>query len=66
MNPVPNSRNKAPVGSRWTFTNDKTARVFVVTDRKPGGVVEYKQEGRCYFGSSYLPDFLKDAKCIDV
>ena len=61
---IPNARNQAPVGSRWTFGADSKGRVFVVTERKPGGVVEYKQEGRAYFGSARLQDFLADAKRI--
>ena len=61
---IPNARNQAPVGSRWTFGADSKGRIFVVTERKPGGVVEYKQEGRAYFGSARLKDFLADARCI--
>lgn len=44
------------------FNTDKKGRVFVVTERKPGGIVEYKQEGRAYFGRAYLRDFLADAQ----
>lgn len=55
------SKSKAPVGTRWQFNTEKRGRVFVVTGRKPGGVVEIKQEGRAYFGQSYLRDFLRNA-----
>ena len=61
---IPNARNQAPIGSRWAFNADTKGRVFVVTDRKPGGVVEYKQEGRAYFGGSYLRNFLANAHCV--
>lgn len=58
--------NQAPIGSRWVFKADVTKRVFVVTGRKPGGVVECQQEGRAYFGSSYLRDWLRNAERIDA
>lgn len=61
---IPNARNQAPIGSRWVFNAETKGRVFVVTDRKPGGVVEYKQEGRDYFGRSYLRHFLQNAKFV--
>lgn len=54
-------KNQAPVGSRWQFNNERNGRVFVVTGRKPGGVVEIKQEDRAYFGQSYLRDLLRNA-----
>lgn len=59
------SSNKAPVGSRWQFNTEKKGRVFVVTDRRPGGVVEIKQEDRAYFGQSYLRDFLANATRLE-
>lgn len=52
------------VGSRWTFNMDPTARVWIVTENKPGGVVEYRQEGRLRFGRSYLRDWYANAKEI--
>ena len=61
---IPNARNRAPVGSRWRLNADTKGRVFVVTERKPGGVVEYKQEDRAYFGRSYLGQFLENATFI--
>jgi len=54
--------NKAPIGSRWKFRSDTTDRVWVVTDRKPGGVLEYKQENRARFGQCYLRDWLVNAE----
>lgn len=62
----PSARNRAPVGSRWVFNADTKGRIFVVTDRKPGGIVEYKQEDRAYFGRSYLRDFLINATFAGV
>jgi hypothetical protein len=61
---IPNARNQAPVGSRWVFNAETKGRVFVVTDRKPGGIVEYQQEGRAYFGRSYLRQFLANAHFV--
>ena len=61
---APSSRNQAPIGSRWAFNADTRGRVFVVIDRKPGGVVEYKQEDRAYFGSAYLRNFLAAAHFV--
>ena len=61
---IPNARNQAPVGSRWMFNAETKGRVFVVTDRKPGGIVEYQQEGRAYFGRSYLRQFLANAHFV--
>lgn len=58
--------NKAPVGSKWTFKSDEAKRVWVVTDRKPGGVVEYKKDGRARFGHCYLRDFLANAELVSA
>ena len=58
--------NQAPIGSRWVFKAETKGRVFVVTERKPGGVVCIKQEDRAYFGQSYLRDFLRNATRLDV
>lgn len=61
---APHSRNKAPIGSRWVLKTDKTRRVWVVIDRKPGGVVEYQQEGRAVFGRDYLRNWLENSTYI--
>lgn len=61
---APHSRNKAPIGSRWVLKTDKTRRVWVVINRKPGGVVEYRQEGRAVFGQDYLRNWLLVAEHI--
>jgi hypothetical protein len=55
------SVSQAPVGSRWTWKGDTKGRVFVVTGRRPPGVVEWKQEGRAYSGESYLRNWLVNA-----
>ena len=55
------TKSQTPIGSRWQFNTEKRGRVFVVTETKPGGVVCIKQEGRAYFGRSYLRDFLANA-----
>ena len=55
------TQSQAPIGSRWVFNTETKGRVFVVTERKPGGVVCIQQEGRAYFGQSYLRDFLVNA-----
>ena len=55
------SKSQAPVGSRWRFNTESQGRVFVVTERKPGGVVCVQQEGRAYFGQTYLKNFLAAA-----
>lgn len=55
------TKSQAPVGSRWQFKTESRGRVFVVTDRLPGGVVCIKQEGRAYFGQAYLRNFLANA-----
>lgn len=58
--------NQAPIGSRWVFNTETQGRIFVVTERKPGGVVCIKQEDRAYFGQSYLRDLLRNATRLDV
>lgn len=55
------SHKQPEVGSRWTFKVDPTARVWIVTENKPGGVVEYRQEDRLRFGRSYLRDWYANA-----
>ena len=56
--------SQAPIGSRWKFKTETRGRIFVVTGRKPGGVVEIKQEDRACFGQAYLANFLACADRI--
>lgn len=49
---------KAPIGSRWMLKDETKGRAFVVTERKPFGKIELKQEDRAYFGSSTQKELL--------
>lgn len=60
------TKSQAPVGSRWAFNTETQGRVFVVTARKPGGVICIKQEGRFVFGESYLRDWLRNATLLEA
>ncbi|MEL4069578.1 hypothetical protein WKW50_05460 [Ochrobactrum sp. GPK 3] len=57
--------NKAPVGSKWKLNAGTADSVLVVTERKPGGIVEFKItshiRGRVRFGRSSLSTFLSNA-----
>lgn len=57
--------NQAPIGSVWRFKTDTKGRTWKVTDRKPGGVVEYAQIGRAVTGQSYLRDWLRNAEMVE-
>ncbi len=47
---------QCPVGSRWqAYGSD---RVFVVTERKPFGLLVIQEEGRAYFGETRQRDLL--------
>ena len=54
---------KCPIGSRWQVKNG--ARVFVVIERKPFGILGLQEEGRAYFGESRQCDFLLSFRRLD-
>jgi hypothetical protein len=53
---------KVTIGSRWRFKDDD--RIFVVSGRRPGGFVEYRQEDRAVFGMSHLRHWLENAEQV--
>lgn len=58
--------NQAPIGSVWRLKADTKGRLWKVTGRKPGGVVEYEQVGRAVFGQSYLRNWLQNAELVEA
>lgn len=51
---------QVPIRSRWAFVGD-ASRVLVVLERKPFGLIEYREEGRACFGSCRQSDLVRNA-----
>lgn len=50
---------KAPIYSRWEHNRSK--KIWVVVDRRPGGHTDMQQEGKACFMTVYLQHLLADS-----
>lgn len=51
--------SKAPIHSRWQ--HNRSAKIWVVIDRRPGGHTDMQQEGKPRFMTVYLRQLLSDS-----